>query len=152
MLDKEELKEALFRHRKIVNGHWLWTGCRSYDEHGRIAIDGRVYYVSRLSAYIYLGLDIDNLQQKALHKNSCDIPYCFNPDHLYVGTQQDNCIDRATMGRYEKREFCKRGHEFTRKNTYMVMSSVGTMVKSCRICRRQAQKEYYYRKKGLIPS
>jgi hypothetical protein len=37
-----------------------------------------------------------------LHR--CDNPRCINPDHLYVGTHQQNVVDRQTRGRQAKGE------------------------------------------------
>jgi hypothetical protein len=34
---------------------------------------------------------------KILHR--CDNPPCVRPDHLFVGTQIDNCLDRDNKGR-----------------------------------------------------
>ncbi len=41
-----------------------------------------------LSAVIFLGYNFEN---QVLHK--CDIKACFNPEHLYIGTQDDNRKD-----------------------------------------------------------
>jgi len=45
-----------------------------------------------------------------LHK--CDVHSCVNPNHLYIGTSQDNANDRVKRGkgRDPRVEFCKRGH------------------------------------------
>lgn len=36
-----------------------------------------------------------------LHR--CDTPQCFNPGHLYVGSDKDNARDRMTAGNYRTR-------------------------------------------------
>jgi hypothetical protein len=34
----------------------------------------------------------------------CDVPACINPDHLFLGTQQDNMDDKTQKGRQAKGE------------------------------------------------
>jgi hypothetical protein len=55
------------------------------------------YYVHRLAAHLWLGLDLDS-RVCVLHR--CDNPPCFNPDHLFLGTQSDNLRDSISKGRF----------------------------------------------------
>lgn len=58
-----------------------------------------------------------------LHK--CDTPLCFNPEHLFLGTHQDNTNDMLqkkrgnwNMGTHQLvKTHCPKGHEYTEKNT-----------------------------------
>jgi hypothetical protein len=52
--------------------------------------------VHRLSAVIHLGLDTES-GLYVLH--ICDVRGCFNPDHLFLGTQKQNMQDAARKGR-----------------------------------------------------
>lgn len=77
---------------------WLWQGARSDFGHGYIAIggrgDGRIG-VHHLSYTLHFGAVPDGLW--VLHR--CDIPNCVRPDHLFVGTRQDNIDDMVAKGR-----------------------------------------------------
>jgi hypothetical protein len=50
----------------------------------------------RISAIIWLNYDL-NSNLCVCHK--CDNPLCFNPDHLFIGTRQDNIADMYEKGR-----------------------------------------------------
>jgi len=103
-MDKDLIHKQLQKHTIVdgTTGCWLWTGSLSKggksEGYGRIAIRRTVYYVHRLSAYIYLDMPISkNIDRytknyQALHK--CANKNCWNPDHLYVGTHGDNMNDR----------------------------------------------------------
>ncbi len=72
------------------SGCWLWTGGTDGSGYGQIGNGhGKTIHAHRASWLIYKGLIPDGLS--VLHK--CDNPPCVNPQHLFLGTQQDNITD-----------------------------------------------------------
>ena len=101
----------------------MTTACHQWTAHtlkgyGRLKVDAKMEGSHRVSYEIYRGPIPDGLC--VLH--SCDNPSCVNPDHLWLGTNQDNIDDKVAKGRHSngntEKTHCKHGHEFTEKNTY----------------------------------
>ena len=65
--------------------------------------------------------------------HTCDNPKCLNPEHLKLGTNQDNIDDEISKGRdYNQRKaHCLRGHPFS--GTNLVLRREGKK-RSCRKC------------------
>lgn len=82
---------------------WIWTAGKSSDGYGRLYNPGRrshPLYASRVSWEIHRG----PIPAKLRVCHDCDNPPCVNPDHLWVGTHQDNMRDRDAKGRgYDRR-------------------------------------------------
>lgn len=64
--------------------------------YGMQAIRGKGCTTHRLSKFIFHGFDIDS---KLFVCHHCDNRKCFNPDHLFIGTNRDNMIDMFKKGR-----------------------------------------------------
>lgn len=86
---------------------WNWlAGCFSFG-HGQFrigGIGGTNAHAHRISYILTYGSIPDNLH--VLHK--CDNPKCVNPNHLFLGTNQDNVADMVRKGRQarQKGELC----------------------------------------------
>ncbi|WP_083856625.1 helix-turn-helix domain-containing protein [Nitrolancea hollandica] len=87
--------------RRYVNpdtGCWEWTGAKNSCGYGSLGLAGKHWYVHRLAAMIWLGLDpVSSLS--VCHR--CDIPACFNPAHQFLGTHADNIRDAYGKGRVD---------------------------------------------------
>jgi hypothetical protein len=77
------------------SGCWLWVGAILPDKYGTIRIDGRTQKAHRVSWELHRGQIPEGLF--VCHK--CDVRCCVNPDHLFLGTQQDNVNDMMRKGR-----------------------------------------------------
>lgn len=124
----------MFLKRKITDdGCWIWTGLLDKDGYGILSTSYFKMSVHRIAAFIWLKDFTED--QQALHKITCPRKNCFNPDHLYSGTHQDNMNDIKTLKSHHntKKTQCPKGHEYTEENTYL--DSRKRKCKKCRILR-----------------
>lgn len=77
------------------SGCLIWKGHRNVDGYGEFGFGGHGNVAHRLAWIFKKGPIPEGLS--VLHK--CDNRKCVNVEHLYLGTQQQNVIDRDTRGR-----------------------------------------------------
>jgi DNA-binding XRE family transcriptional regulator len=84
------------------SGCWEWTGFIGKKGYGQQRFGDRKIYVHRYSFELHNGPIKDGLF--VCHK--CDNRKCVNPDHLFLGTMQDNvndCIAKNRLARGENK-------------------------------------------------
>lgn len=86
------------KSRTMPNGCIEFIGSTSKRGYGRLTVLGGPRLVHRLAYELKFG-DIPR-DKHVLHK--CDNPICFNTEHLYLGTDQDNSNDMMLRGRSVK--------------------------------------------------
>lgn len=82
---------------------WLWVGAaKNKSGHGVIGMgtEGAPLMPAHRLAYMLKHNLRDVGDQHTLHR--CDNPWCVNPDHLYLGTHQDNMRDARLRGQLGK--------------------------------------------------
>lgn len=84
-------------NRRIIRqeGCWEWRGVEK-DGVAYLWIKDYYFHASRIAWKIYHDEDPGEL----LVCHTCDNPMCVREDHLFLGTHQDNAIDRENKGRH----------------------------------------------------
>lgn len=86
------------RLETLRSGCVVWTGTRDKAGYGVVTLKNTSQKAHRLSWSMVNGAIPKGLF--VCHK--CDHPPCCNPDHLFIGTAQDNTSDKVTKGRQQR--------------------------------------------------
>lgn len=79
------------------NGCWEWNGSQDSHGYGKMNFQGRMRRTHVISFIIHRGSINEML---VLH--SCDNRKCCNPEHLFLGTHADNCLDKVRKNRHAR--------------------------------------------------
>jgi len=83
-----------YEHVEKTDTCWLWTGCLDKDGYGVASIKQKKLAAHRAAYILFVG-EIPN-GRYVLH--GCNNTSCVNPEHLRLGTQQDNVNDQIVAG------------------------------------------------------
>lgn len=97
---------------------WIWQKKKDKDGYGRVKINGRSYYAHRVSFALF-GKFL-NSRQIVCHK--CDVPSCWNPDHLFSGYSSDNALDAYRKGRHSQKGDRNNGKKLTSEEVEKIWS------------------------------
>jgi hypothetical protein len=95
---KTVVTDAFFKERIAVSSDGCWEWQRSLFKLGYACakVGGKTMKAHRLSWEFYRGPIPDGM----IICHHCDNRKCINPDHLFIGTTQDNVDDKMRKGRF----------------------------------------------------
>lgn len=109
---QETIEERFWRNVKTTENPdecWVWTASKPRGGYGAFTFLGTYWMAHRYSWVLH---NPDQLlgDKKVLHR--CDNPPCCNPNHLFLGTTQDNSDDMVA----KKRHVFAEGHPMAKLN------------------------------------
>jgi hypothetical protein len=112
---------------------WLYTGHLNKDGYGTQKVKNKSYLVHKLSAWIFLEYDLES-KLLVLHQIWCMNRNCWNPSHLYIGSQKQNVHDAQLLGNHvsirgKEKTHCPADHEYE-ENTYIDKQGR----RQCKVC------------------
>lgn len=98
--EKQPYFSPAWDFRGSYQGCWEWTGgLRNKDDqwcqYGAVRIDGKTKLVHRVAYESVYGSIPEGIE--VCH--TCDNTLCWRPDHLFLGTRQENTHDAVKKGR-----------------------------------------------------
>lgn len=91
-------KEKFMARVQKTKSCWLWKG-PTLKGYGRFHFNRKTYTSNRAAYILFKG----EIPHGLIVCHSCDNPSCVNPDHLWLGTNNDNCQDKMKKGRHVPR-------------------------------------------------
>ena len=99
-MPRRPLEERFWEKVEKTNGCWLWTARKNPGGYGWFRVDEtRGSVLAHRMAY---ELTHGPLPDGMFACHHCDNPACVRPDHLFLGTDQDNKADMTHKGRQVK--------------------------------------------------
>ena len=141
---KSETISARFWEKIDRSGDcWEWTGAKNRAGYGRFGVRRYNMIATRVMMMFKVGM----YDRRLVVRHTCDNPGCVNPDHLLLGTHQNNSDDMVARGRQvganALKTHCSRGHALTGDNIRQYVYD-GYARRYCKTC----EHIHYLNRKG----
>jgi hypothetical protein len=109
---------------------WPWRKAKADNGYGHFTIKAYGTFAAHRTAY---ELENGPVPEGLEVCHRCDNKPCCNPGDLFAGTRIDNMQDMVAKGLHpeQRKTHCKRGHEFTAANTYIIPTTGGRQCLTC---------------------
>jgi hypothetical protein len=94
-LSQLDIQKYWSKIQKQEQGCWIWNGALSDKGRAHMRIGDKIYYASRIAYFLHHNVDPGS--RFVLH--DCDNGACVNPNHLFLGNDEDNMKDMVSKGR-----------------------------------------------------
>lgn len=144
-LDKAKILARL-KAKTVYQGQcWIYRDNGEPGIYKQLGINGHHYRINRLSLFIFKNLDLVNGDIQANHIRECSNKDCWNPEHLYIGTQKDNVADILALGHHkEQKKICCS----TCGSAYSVSPKTGD--RYCQVCKNRRRDIWRKKNKHTI--
>lgn len=86
-------------HKDKQGSCWMWRAYKNNQGYGTFKLHGKMQLAHRVAWELERG----PIPGGKIVCHRCDTPACCNPDHLFLGTQDDNMKDALAKGRLPSR-------------------------------------------------
>jgi hypothetical protein len=92
----EDVMEKIMRKSVQSGSCRVWTGSKRYCGYGVLNVEKKIWAVHR---YVYT-VKVGPIPKGMILCHTCDNPACFNVDHLFLGTDKTNALDKVAKMRH----------------------------------------------------
>jgi hypothetical protein len=98
----EYLKNKILKYsiKCLISGCWNWRKATTSRGYGTFTYRSKKERANRVSYLVFKGF----IPEGIFVCHTCDNPSCVNPDHLYLGTHQQNVDDKLKRNRQPRGE------------------------------------------------
>ena len=95
-----DVQTRFWKKVKILedNECWEWQAGKNYKGYGEFYVAGERHLHAHQISWIHRN---DEIPEGMCVLHRCDNPSCVNPNHLFLGTNQDNVTDKMNKGRWK---------------------------------------------------
>jgi len=115
------------------NNCWIWEGLKNQQGYGRMRSNYEDIMTHRFSWELHFG----EIPKNLWICHHCDNPSCVNPSHLFLGTPQDNAIDRSNKNRNRNQNGSKHNMvKLNEKNVLIIRSELAAGVSGYKLAKK----------------